>query len=151
MGTLRKAKPGVRNWLIAKMDRVRVILQKELASRRPKEKETEMVFLTSHQPQAEEEPDQVDQGEAVFDVPHDTVFAEPEQPEQKEQPTPKAEPKSALLTQGTPSRTSRTTTNKYGKTVVHWTRSPMKATRKFLEICTWTMMLSNVAQESNPL
>ena len=126
-----------------------MILQKELAARRPKEKETEMVFLTSHQPQPGDELDHVDQGESVLDVPHETVFAEPEHPQQEE--PPKQVPKPALLTQGTPTSTSRTTTNKYGKPVVHWTRSPMRVTRKILEICTWTMMLSNVAQESNPL
>ena len=68
------------------MERVRTILQKELASHKPTTKETEMVFLTSHQKSAEDEADHADQGDAVLDIPHDAVFPDPVQHPEEEKP-----------------------------------------------------------------
>ena len=54
MGALRKAKPGVRNWLIGKLEIVRDILQKEPLKGSPT-KETGMIFLASHPKEQEAE------------------------------------------------------------------------------------------------
>ena len=68
------------------MDRGRTRLQKELASQKPTTKETEMVFLTSHQKSAEDEAYHEDPGDAVFDIPHATVFPDPVQQPEEEKP-----------------------------------------------------------------
>ena len=131
MGTLRKGKPGLKRYLLSKIRQVKEILRKEIETPNPDLDEATRppgghLTMSIVEPPQEPPPDL------------------PELP-----PLPVPEP-SDVLRVDQPTGLPKTFTDKDGRKQVRWTDKPMQKVRKILEICTWTMMISNMAIESNP-